>query len=83
MNCYTYVLIEQYINGLRVHAYFGHLDRVDAKVGQMVLGGKTIIGTLGKTGEGSVSPHLHLSFRDITDSETKAIQYELGLPPNN
>lgn len=80
MNCYTYVLIEQYINGLRIQAYLGHLDRVDAKVGQMVLGGKTIIGTLGKTG--ADSPHLHLSFRDRTSGKNP-IKYELGLPPNN
>ncbi len=66
-------------NGQRLYTVYGHLDHIDAVVGQNVKSGE-IIGRVGTTGK-TTGPHLHFEVRVERNSYFATLNPELWLAP--
>ena len=58
--CYGYYVIVDH--GGNNKTLYGHMSQIDVTVGQQVVGGSTVIGRVGSTGN-STGPHLHFEIR--------------------
>ena len=54
-----YVIVD---HGGNNKTLYGHMSQIDVTVGQQVVGGSTVIGRVGSTGN-STGPHLHFEIR--------------------
>lgn len=74
-----YVIVEQKIGDKTYQVYMGHLETISIRLNQRVIGGTTIIGTLGKTG--AKGYHLHMNAWDRTRGKT-SIKHFLVFKPS-
>ena len=74
-----HVVIEQKLGEKTFQVCLAHLESTSVVSGQYVIGGQTVVGTLGKSG-GTKAYHLHISAWDVTRSKT-SIQHGMVLKP--
>lgn len=61
----NYVMVDHGLdkNGKRIVTLYAHASKLNVKVGQKVIGGKTVLAQVGSTGDSS-GPHLHFEVRE-------------------
>jgi lysozyme len=74
-----HVVIEQKLGEKTFQVCLAHLESTSVLPGQYVIGGQTVVGTLGDTGARGAC-HLHISAWDVTRSKT-SIQHGMVLKP--